>query len=208
MQQTLAGIVVGLLILAACESPSPNGTVPDGAEQADTVQTPSDDTAAPSPQHGQTRQDEEDAAAGPGVSLQTILDRAHERDPETGALTLLDRLNEPQSTSAETRQNTHDPSQTDTLRTRRYDGLELTVYHVSGGKEILKNVTVAGSQYQTDQGLSVGMTRSELESLRGQPEERQDGTYIYNLGGGMPTMLHISFSGDEVSRMEWQYPID
>ena len=206
MRPLLAGIVVGLLTITACDSP--DEASPTTATPIDTAQAVNNEPTVPTDTTANSRLDESARASGPGVSLQTILDQAFERDPQTGELSLLDRLHEPQNTSIETQENTHDPSQTDTLRTRQYEGLQLTVYHVSGGKEILKNVTVTDSRYETSEGLSTGMSRSEAESLRGQPDQRQDGTYVYNLGGPMPTMLHIAFSGDQVSRMEWQYPID
>lgn len=201
MHRLLATLIIGLLTIAACDSP--DDVTPD---PTDTTQTATNN--APVEHTTGARLDESGAAAGPGVSLQTILDQAFARHPQTGELTFLDRLHDPQNVSVETQENIHDPTQIDTLRTLQYDGLELTVYHVSGGKEILKNITVTGDQYETSEGLSVGMTRSKVESLRGQPDQQQNGRYVYNLGGPMPTMLHVAFTDDEVSRIEWQYPID
>lgn len=200
-------IATGLLILVGCESSPGNGE-----DQIDTTAGPQqpvpDNTITAPPGEVQRGENGGTAAADPGVPLQTILDRAYERDPQTQEVTVLDNLNEPRSVHEEPRENRHIPNQTDTLRTLHYDGLDLRVYHVSGGKEILERVSVTSDAYEADDGLSVGMARSDVESLRGAPDERQNGTYVYDLGGELPTMLHVAFSGDEVSRLEWRYPVD
>lgn len=210
MHRYVLTIATGLLILVGCESPPG-----DGEDQVDTTagpqQTIPDNTVTAPPgevQRGQQGENGDMSTAEPGVSLQTILDRAYERDPQTQEVTVLDDMNEPQSVDEEPRENRHIPNQTDTLRTLHYDGLDLRVYHVSDGKEILERVTVTSDVFETDDGLAVGMARSDVEALRGGPDERQDGTYVYDLGGELPTMLHVVFSGEEVSQLEWRYPVD
>lgn len=191
-------ILIAAFLISACES-----TPQRDADVNDT-------TATATPPDGQDSapEDTEGAEDGPGLSLPAILDRAFQSDPQTQELTLLDDLNEPNNVTSESQRNRHDPNQTDTLRTLQYNGLSLTVYHVSDGKEILESVTVTGDQYETEDGVSVGMTRTQLENVRGAPAQRSGGEYVYNLGGALPTMLHVGFEGERVSRLEWRFPID
>lgn len=207
MHRFLVGfLATALMFSAACEGPQ-------NAADTDTSQTAPDDTLVSSPDttgsvaNGDAAASTDGTTAVPGVALQTILDRASDRDPQTQELRVLDQLNDPQFIDVQTHPNRHYPDQTDTLRTYNYEGLQLTVHHASG-KELLDNVTVTGQQYETDDGLSVGISRSEVEDLRGQPDQQRNGAYVYDLGGPMPTMLHVAFSGDEVSRLEWRFPID
>lgn len=213
-------ITAGLLLFVACETPRDDA---DPQEGTTAERTSPDDTATAPPEEvqrgdGETsdehvsehypRGDGERVTAGPGVSLQTILDQAYSRDPQTEQLTILERLNDPQAIDREPRENRHVPNQIDTLKTYRYEGLHLRVYDVTDGKEILERVTVTSGAYETEDGLSVGITRSELELQRGEPDQRREDTYIYDLGGELPTMLHVALSGDTVSRLEWRYPVD
>lgn len=181
-----------ILILVGCEPAS---------EREETAEPPAD-TTAQAPTAG-----ENDAGADPGVELHVLLDRAYERDQE-GRLTVLERLDEPARVTTETRENRHDPSRTDTLRTWHYDALTLTVVHAGQTKEILKSITVSGDRYRTDEGLHVGMSRGQLENAWGEPSERRNGTYVYERNGPMPMRVHAAFDGDTVTRLEWVYPID
>ena len=219
MQRRLLIIAATLLLFAACETPRD-----DADPDPDTAATQLPDNTVTAPpgevQRGDGAESDEEATeqdsrgdgeritAGPGVSLQAILDQAYSRDPQTEQLTILERLNEPQAIDREPRENRHVPNQIDTLKTYRYGGLHLRVYDVTDGKEILERVTVTSDAYETEDGVSVGITRSELELQRGEPDQRREGTYVYDLGGELPTMLHVALSGDTVSRLEWRFPVD
>ena len=49
----------------------------------------------------------------------------------------LDRLNDPLRVDEAPRPNRHDPSQTDTVRTLYYDGMEIGIYDVSASGQRL-----------------------------------------------------------------------
>lgn len=189
-------IILSIVVLiGGCASPQ-------GGDDLDTTTAPPD-TAAVDGDTGETA-----PTADLGVDLSTLLEQAHTRSPDTQELTIIDRLNEPARVSIDTQQNRHYPDRTDTLRTLHYDRVDITVHEASGGKELMKNVTVTGSGLISSQGLEVGMTRSEVESTMGQSGDRQNGAYVYEQNGPMPTYLYVHFQNDEVSRLEWQFPID
>lgn len=199
-------LLIVLLLIAACE-PAPQGSDSDTTAVVTSPDAGADESAAGGPASGEGA-NRKDGDSDPGVALQTILDGAFQRDPQTQDLTVLDELNEPSRVDVETRPNRHVRGQTDTLRTLRYDGLDLTVYHVSDGKEILQTVSVTDERFRTDRGLHVGMSRGAIEATLGQPTRRSGNEYVYDLGGQLPTMLHVAFSTDIVSRLEWKYPVD
>lgn len=143
-----------------------------------------------------------------GIDLTTLIENATVRDPKTEELPVLDRLNEPQRVSAEARPNRHVPGQIDTLRTLHYDHVRITVYEVSGGKEILQNVTVTDSRLEALTGVSVGTDRAAVEGMLGEPDERDGDAYVFLQNGPMPTRFYVHFDGDTVGRMEWRFPID
>lgn len=177
--------------LAAC-APEPD---PDGEAPGDTADG------------ARTEPVETEPEARPGVDLETLLARAFDRD-EAGRLVVLDELNEPASVEVETRENRHIPGQIDTVRTRRYEGLSLTVYRTADGKEILQQIRVDGPGYRTEEGVRVGASRSAVEDAWGDPAERRNGAYVYERDGPLPTRVRVYFEGDTVSRLEWDYPVD
>lgn len=148
------------------------------------------------------------AAAAP---LSEILDSAFDR-AEDGSLAVLDRLGDPRRIEAEPVQNRHDPAQTDTLRTYVYDGLELDVYAVAGGKELLEEVRVTGSRYETAEGLGVGSTRAAVRDALGPPLRADGDTLTYERTESpedpTPTTLEVRLDGDRVAAMTWQFYVD
>lgn len=150
-----------------------------------------------------------DGDGRPGVSLQEIIDAGISRPPGADELDVLDRMNEPPHEETEARQNRHDPSQTDTLRTLHYAGLTLVVYEVTeSGRELLQNLTVSGEGYRTAEGIGVGSTRQEVESAMGQPDRRENGAYVYEPENAAPSPLFVRFEGDRVAEMEWSFYVD
>lgn len=144
----------------------------------------------------------------PGVPLDALIDEAFARDPETGSLYVLDRLNEPLRNTALPVKNVHVPGQTDSLRTYFFDGLALTVYEVDGGKEILRQIITSEERYSTRDGIRVGMSARDLESILGEPMERKGDALVFDLGGEMPTLLFAEITDDVVRRLEWRFPLD
>lgn len=149
--------------------------------------------------------------SGATVSLPEILDSAFERR-EDGSLAVLDRLGDPRRVEAEPVQNRHDPAQTDTLRTYVYDGLELDVYAVTGGKELLQEVRVTGGGFETAEGLGVGSTRAAVRDVLGEPARTDGDTLTYERTDSpedpTPTTLDVRLDGDRVAAMTWQLYVD
>lgn len=195
-------LVAALIILFGACGPEAGDDVVDTTDVARDTSEVFEDT----PPHDPSTVSEPSGSLG--ISLQALLDGARRQSPGPDELAILDRLNEPLRVSIDTQRNRHQPSQVDTLRTHDYDGLELTVYHVAGGKELMKNVTVTGSGLETPQGISIGMSRTDVENVLGAPAEREDGAHVYERDGPMPTRLYVHFDGDRVSEIEWRFPID
>lgn len=149
--------------------------------------------------------------ARPNVALPTLLENAYQRDDD-GSLSILDRLGEPQRVTREPVENRHVPGQTDTLRTLVFDGLEMEVYAVTGGKEILQEVRVTGEGYETAEGLGVGSSRAAVRDVLGTPARTEGATVTYEIASGpddpTSTQLHIRYDGDRVASMVWSYYVD
>jgi hypothetical protein len=150
-------------------------------------------------------------AARPDLALPTILDRTVERSDD-GSLVLLDRLGEPRRVETEPIENRHVPGQIDTLRTLVFDGLAVEVYAVADGKELLQEIRVTGSGYETAEGLGVGSTRPAVREALGEPDRTDGDTVTYELlespEDPTPTLLHIRYDGDRVAAMTWSYYVD
>ncbi len=202
MPRSFTLLAVFLVILGGCESRPGEDGIDTTVATRDTADV----------RRGDVSQTGEDADTGPsavlGVRLQTLLESGHDREPDTQQLSVLDRLEEPNRVSVDTQANRHTRGQTDTLRTLHYDGAEITVYHVSGGKELLQHVAVTGPELESPEGVRVGMTRREVENMLGEPSEHQNGAHVYLQGEHMPTRFYVYFENDDVSRMEWLFPID
>lgn len=195
----IAALSIGL---GGCESRPGQDGDDTSVEVADTAATTHGDERRPS------KDEAADASASLGVNLVTLLEGADSRDPDTQQLRILDRLNEPDSISIDTQVNRHNPSQVDTLRTLHFDDARITVYEVSGGKELLKNVTVTGSGLDSPEGVRIGMAREEVERALGEADDEQNGALVYVDDGPMPTQLYVYFRNEEAGRMEWLFPID
>ena len=124
---------------------------------------------------------------------------------------ILDRLAAPDSVSATPRQNRHVPGQMDTVRTHYYPGAALTTYDVTDAPDrFIMKLRVTDEAYQTDEGLRVGTSRENTEDMLGPPDQREDGTYVYELGEDVAAtnLLRIAFEGDMVQRLTWSFYVD
>lgn len=145
----------------------------------------------------------------PGVSLSALVDAATNRPPGQDSLAVLDRLSTPLRVETEPRGNRHNPSQIDTLRTFYYRGLQFTVYDVTGdAKEIMQDIAVTDSVYTTEEGVRVGMSQDQVRSALGEPDEVENGTFVYHLSEVTPSQFRVVFEGDRVTRMEWDLYVD
>ena len=145
----------------------------------------------------------------PGVPLSELVDGLTANKLEQDQLSILNRLNRPRRVTRTPEPNRHNPSQTDTLRTLHYDGLEIEVYEVSAsGKELASRLEVTGSTYETADGLHVGSTREAVELALGQPSSTDDGALIYQSDDITPTTLRIDLDGSRVEAMTWFFYLD
>jgi hypothetical protein len=144
----------------------------------------------------------------PAVPLAAMLSGASQQ-ADDGSLLLLDRLGEPRRVEAEPVENRHVPGQVDTLRTLVWDGLEVEVYAVADGRELLREVRVTGAGYETAEGLRVGSTRAEVREAFGAPAHAEGDAATYEVRDApddpTPTQLRVRYDGDRVAAMVWSY---
>ena len=119
------------------------------------------------------------------------------------------RLGAPESVEKEPIENEHDPSQTDTLRTLVYEGLQVEFYDVSGsGKQMLRHITLTGEQYAGPRGLHPGISRAAVKDTLGPPSRTKQDQFIYEAGEPTPTFTIVHFEGDAATRIEWAFYVD
>lgn len=139
----------------------------------------------------------------PGVRIDRIL-------AASGALgPVVDRLREPRVRTAEAVENRHVPGQIDTVRTWAYDGLTLEVYETAPGRALLRRLTVTTAEYGTSDGLAVGESRADLESVLGPPAPSGGDEVQYRTDAELPTTIAVTYTPDEddverASQIEWR----
>lgn len=191
--RSIAFALLAFLALAGCAEPSQN----DEQTAGDTAAVRPDTTGTIHPS-GQL-----------GIDLAALVEARLNPEPGTERLSLLDSLAPPLQVETEPTENRHVPDQIDTLRTLHYDGLSLTLYDVSASEStILTEIEVTDGQYALREGLRVGDTRENAEDALGPPDERENGTYVYEYSNGASHYLRLYFSGDTVSKIEWSFYYD
>ena len=119
------------------------------------------------------------------------------------------RLGTPESVETEPTENRHDPSQTDTLRTLVYEGLQVEFYDVSGSnKQMLRHIALTGEQYAGPRGLHPGISRAAVKDTLGSPSRTEQNQFIYEAGEPTPTFTIVHFEGDAAARIEWSFYVD
>lgn len=187
--RSIAFVLLAFFTLVGCGDPPENEKAP-GEDPADTAEA--------APPSGEL-----------GIELAALVEARLNPEPGTERLSLLDSLAPPLRVETEPTENRHVPDQIDTLRTLHYDGLRLTLYDVSASEStILTEIEVTGGQYALREGLRVGDTRENTEDALGPPDERENGTYVYEYSNGAPHYLRLYFSGDTVSEIEWSFYYD
>lgn len=107
------------------------------------------------------------------------------------------------------RQNRHDSTQVDTMRTLYYTGLYIQVYDVTASDQsLIQHMEVTSQDFATEEGITVGTSRAEVEQKLGQPDEKEGDMYVYNLGTETPNQLRIPFENNQVSRLSWSFYVD
>lgn len=94
---------------------------------------------------------------------------------------LHDSLGAPDSVSSKPVTNRHDKSQTDSIITLHYPGLDADIYHVtSNGNEFLFTLTVKDAKYiAANAPITIGMAASDLQDVMGTPTDSTGGVYAY-----------------------------
>lgn len=151
-------------------------------------------------------QDSTDAASPAArISVSDIAERAIRGDAEQA----LASLPPAEQVDRRAKQNRHDSTQVDTMRTLYYNGLFIRVYDVSSsGQSLIQHMEVTSRDFATEEGITVGTSRTEVESKMGPPDKKEGTTYVYNLGTEAPNQLHIPFENDKVSRLSWSFYVD
>ncbi|MDE6102341.1 MAG: hypothetical protein K2F73_05135 [Ruminococcus sp.] len=84
----------------------------------------------------------------------------------------------------------------------QYSGLEIQCY-IAGDKEYIFQIEITEDKYQTDKGIKVGSTRSEVESVYGTGTE--SGNYIIYSSGD--NEMDIQYNGDTVISILFYTPV-
>lgn len=105
--------------------------------------------------------------------------------------------------------NRHQPDITDTIYHLTFDGFEASIYD-TGGKEILLYQKITSPKYKVKYGLNIGGTKDKVIAALGNPqEEPQDQLiYCYYDEAGYQTLVIFSFTGDKITAIEWNFPVD
>ena len=169
---------------------------------------PSDPDDAPRPPRLEPQPDVTPAEeVRPGVRLDHLLDPAGPLDE------VVDRLREPRSRDAQPIGNRHVAGGVDTVRTWRYDGLTLELYEPREGEVLLRRLDVTSDTYGTADGLAVGQTRADLESVLGVAAATNGDVVSYRTGLELPTTVAVTYEAGEdgvqrASEIEWRPPVD
>lgn len=208
MRRFVAVLTVVMIILGACESRPGGGESEPPDAESDTVDLGAGDRESVERDPPEGDGADPNTAPGLGISLSELIERGQYRAPGEERLVVLDRLNEPARVTTETQENRHVRGQVDTLRTLHYDGVSVTVYHVSGGRELLHSLTIRSDDIASPEGVRLGMERAEVVRLLGESDENRDGALVYLQDGPMPRRFRVHLDGERVGRMEWIFPID
>ena len=182
-----------------------------------TDQSPSPETSSPeaSPSPSETVEpSEEQSTAKEGRAptpqrVKQFIGDALQSNAEVTPADVERRLGAPESIEAKPIENEHDPSQTDTLRTLVYEGLQVEFYDVSGsGKQMLRRITLTGDQYTGPRGLHPGISQAAVKDTMGAPSRTEQDRLIYEAGDPTPTFTIVHFNGDAAARIEWSFYVD
>lgn len=84
----------------------------------------------------------------------------------------------------------------------KYNGIEISCY-VMDGVEYIYDITITGGSYATAEGITVGSSRSAVESVYGAGEPA--GNYVCYYSGDKE--LDIEYNGDTVVSIEYYTPV-
>jgi hypothetical protein len=141
----------------------------------------------------------------PNVPLQSLIDANLQMQPEVERPVVLEQLAPPLLEQRIAYPNHHISGQIDTIRVLYYDGLELAIYEVGhSNKAFIIYLKVTLPYYETAEGLQVGKTRAEVETILGTPEATKACTSTYTLSDAGDQLL-VTYQDNRVMRLEWQF---
>lgn len=119
------------------------------------------------------------------------------------------RLGTPDSIISEAVPNRHVPTQTDSVVTLFYPDASVTFYAVTGGRDILANVTVLSNDYLRLDAVRVGMPWSAVEQRFGPPAATEDSGYRYSCRACVVEhAISVRLRDDRVESIGFTYYVD
>lgn len=79
------------------------------------------------------------------------------------------------------------------------------VIGVSRGSTALRRVEVSEPRWALPRGLNVGVTRTRVEEVLGEPQAATDASALYLYSDAYPDTVEFYFRGGRVQRIEWLY---
>ena len=141
----------------------------------------------------------------PNVPLQTLIDTNLNTPPDMDSSPVLEQLAPPLFEQHIVYPNHHIRGQIDTIRVLHYDWLVLATYEVRhSDKAFIIYLKVTLPYYQTAEGLQVGKTRIEVETILGAPDGTKNHTSIYDLSDAGDKLL-VTYQENRVENLEWQF---
>lgn len=192
----LAFCLVGGL-LAGCSGT--DSTQSDAGRAADTGAAPATTDEAPPP---------EDAGPAP-TAVSALIDTALQSGGALDARDFERRLGPPQQIEIRPVPNQYVEDQTDTLRTLIYRGLRAQVYGVTGRpKALLVRLVLRSAQYETPEGLRIGLSEQAVLETVGEPTRRNatQNELVYQEDGPTPTSMVVRLQDGAVARIMWEFP--
>jgi hypothetical protein len=122
---------------------------------------------------------------------------------------MIQNLGNPVSAETETVENRHQPSRMDTIYTLTFDGFRTSIYD-SGDHEIVLYQKITSSIFPVKYGLNIGAAKHKVKETLGAPQEEQENKllYCYMDENGYQTIIVFSTTGDKITAIEWNFPID
>lgn len=127
----------------------------------------------------------------------------HSRDAIT------QRLGSPDSIISEAVSNRHMPMQTDSVVTLFYPDAFVTFYAVTGGRDILANVTVLSNEYLRLDAAEIGMPWAVVQQRFGPPEAVENSGYRYSCRACVVQHeIAVRLRDDRVESIGFSYYVD
>lgn len=190
MRRTGAALTLGLaaiLVSSSCGTPGPPRS--DDVDDAPSADAAAADTTLPA-----------------DLSCDSLARRLFPVEPTRAGLT--GRFGAPDTVLVEPVPNRHVPDQTDTIATVRYDGLEVEIYVVTGGRELPDHAIVTDARFLALPALGPGAPAARLERALGPPTTRAGDTLTWSCGSEVDEPVSFRISEGVVDRIWVDWYVD